>query len=230
MEENKSVFDILNDINVNGHTEEKNGLTYLSWAWAWGELKKHYPDALYKIERFGEEKKPYLYDDQLGYMVFTSMTINGQTHEMWLPVMDGANKTMMKAPYEYLVNNKNHRYAKLNKEDGKYYDQYGNEQPKFFVKKVEKATMFDINKTIMRCLVKNISMFGLGLYIYAGEDLPESDKKATAEQIDIITKIYTGENMKKLLEKNNISRIEDMTKEKATELINKLPKKENQNV
>ena len=82
----------------------------------------------------------------------------------------------------------------------------------------------------MRCLVKNISMFGLGLYIYAGEDLPESDKKATAEQIDIITKIYTGENMKKLLEKNNISRIEDMTKEKATELINKLPKKENQNV
>ena len=117
MEENKSVFDILNDINVNGHTEEKNGLTYLSWAWAWGELKKHYPDALYKIERYGEEKKPYLYDDQLGYMVFTSMTINGQTHEMWLPVMDGANKTMMKAPYEYLVNNKNHRYAKLNKED-----------------------------------------------------------------------------------------------------------------
>ena len=34
--------------------------------------------------------------------------------------------------------------------------------------------MFDINKTIMRCLVKNIAMFGLGLYIYAGEDLPES--------------------------------------------------------
>ena len=37
--------------------------------------------------------------------------------------------------------------------------------------------MFDINKTIMRCLVKNLSMFGLGLYIYAGEDIPESEKE-----------------------------------------------------
>ena len=37
-----------------------------------------------------------------------------------------------------------------------------------------KATMFDINKTIMRCLVKNIAMFGLGLYLYAGEDLPDT--------------------------------------------------------
>ena len=35
--------------------------------------------------------------------------------------------------------------------------------------------MFDVNKTIMRCLVKNLAMFGLGLYIYAGEDLPEGD-------------------------------------------------------
>ena len=33
--------------------------------------------------------------------------------------------------------------------------------------------MTDVNKTIMRCLTKNLAMFGLGLYIYAGEDLPE---------------------------------------------------------
>ena len=38
---------------------------------------------------------------------------------------------------------------------------------------VEAASMFDVNKAIMRCLVKNLAMFGLGLYVYAGEDLPE---------------------------------------------------------
>ena len=37
----------------------------------------------------------------------------------------------------------------------------------------EQPDMFDVNKAIMRCLVKNLAMFGLGLYVYAGEDLPE---------------------------------------------------------
>lgn len=46
---------------------------------------------------------------------------------------------------------------------------------KYGSKTVEAATMFDINKTLMRCLTKNLAMFGLGIYIYAGEDLPESD-------------------------------------------------------
>jgi hypothetical protein len=43
-------------------------------------------------------------------------------------------------------------------------------------KSVEAISMFDINKAVMRCLVKNLAMFGLGLYIYAGEDLPEDIK------------------------------------------------------
>ena len=83
-------------------------------------------------------------------MVFTDVTIEGQTHEMWLCVMDGANKAMKAQPYTYKVRNGE--------------------------KTVDAATMFDINKTIMRCLVKNLAMFGLGLYIYAGEDLPEEVK------------------------------------------------------
>lgn len=97
---------------------------------------------------FGENKLPYVYDENTGYMVFTNVTINNLTHTMWLPVMDSANKAMKSERYTY---------------DTKY-------------KKgipVEAATMFDVNKTIMRCLVKNLAMFGLGLYIYAGEDLPE---------------------------------------------------------
>lgn len=51
------------------------------------------------------------------------------------------------------------------------------------------ANVMDINKTIMRCLVKNMAMFGLGLYIYAGEDLPEDEepkvKKAISKSNEI---------------------------------------------
>lgn len=145
------VFDALNAVNVNGHTEVKKAgntqLTYLSWAWAWAEVKKRYPDANYEIKMFGNV--PYMFDPKTGYMVMTSMTIDGQTHDMWLPVMDNNNKAMKDEPYTVKT-----KYSEIN---------------------VAAATMFDVNKAMMRCLVKNIGMFGLGLYIYAGEDLPESE-------------------------------------------------------
>lgn len=171
-----SVFQTLNAINVNGHTEEKNGLTYLSWAWAWQEVKKQFPDAAYSVYR-QDNGLPYVYDPNTGYMVFTEVTIEGLTHGMWLPVMDGANKAMKSEPYTYTVKNPYFKYAKK-AADGKYYDKYGNEQTQFNEKTCEAATMFDVNKAIMRCLVKNLAMFGLGMYIYAGEDLPETVKSA----------------------------------------------------
>ena len=146
MEKNKSVFERLSSINVNEHVEKKSNLTYLSWAWAWTATKTECPDATYKI---GETE----YDEALGFMCHTSVTIEGETLEMWLPVMDGANKSMKKTSYSYS-------------------SRYGD-------KTVEAATTFDINKTIMRCLVKNLAMFGLGIYIYAGEDLPEGETTTT---------------------------------------------------
>lgn len=146
----KSVFDSLNAINVNDKVEKKKDLTYLSWAWAWAEVKKVYPSASYNVIFDPTTQRPYFYDENLGYMVMTSVTIDGQTLEMWLPVMDGANQAMKKDSYEYST-------------------RYG-------VKTVDAATMFDVNKTLMRCLVKNLAMFGLGLYIYAGEDLPEDNE------------------------------------------------------
>ena len=163
----ENYFTKLNSINVNEHTEEKNGLTYLSWAWAWAELLKIYPDATYTIERFGEDNKPYIYDETLGYMVFTKVKIGDLEKEMWLPVMDGANKAMKDKPYTYQV-------KKWNNTKRVY---------EYTEKSVEAATMFDVNKTIMRCLVKNLAMFGLGLYIYSGEDLPEEseDNKTIVE-------------------------------------------------
>ena len=150
----KSVFDSLNAINVNDKVDKKKDLTYLSWSFAWAEVKKVYPSASYTVLRDPLTEKPYFYDENLGYMVMTSVTIDGQTLEMWLPVMDGANQAMKKDSYEYST-------------------RYG-------VKTVDAATMFDINKTLMRCLVKNLAMFGLGLYIYAGEDMLEDDKAQAA--------------------------------------------------
>ena len=44
----KNYFEVLNSINVNDKVEKKNGLSYLSWAYAWGEIKKRYPDAKYE--------------------------------------------------------------------------------------------------------------------------------------------------------------------------------------
>ena len=145
MEKKKSVFDRLSAINVNEHVEKKSNLTYLSWAWAWSVTKKECPDATYKI-------LPTEYDEALGFMCQTEVTIEGETLGMWLPVMDGANKSMKKVAYSYS-------------------SRYGDKQ-------VDAATTFDINKTMMRCLVKNLAMFGLGIYIYAGEDLPEAETSA----------------------------------------------------
>lgn len=153
----KSVFETLNAINVNEHTEVKDTgtvkLTYLSWAWAWAEVKKIYPNAVYEIEKFNGI--PYAYDPLTGFMVYTKVTIEGVTHEMWLPVMDSNNMAMKAEPYTFTT-------------------KYGKE------KTVNAATMFDVNKTIMRCLVKNLAMFGLGLYIYAGEDLPTPEEYTCA--------------------------------------------------
>lgn len=157
MEKTKSTFDVLSAINVNDKVEKKSNLTYLSWAWAWAEVKKACPDASYQVKGDPTTQKPYFYDENLGYMVMTEVTIEGETLEMWLPVMDGANKAMMKDQYNYKGN------AWIS---GKKVE---------VDKTVEAATMFDINKTLMRCLTKNLAMFGMGLYIYAGEDLPEVD-------------------------------------------------------
>ena len=145
--EKKSLFDELSSINVNSKTEKKSNLTYLSWSYAWAEFKKVCPTATYKVKEYGEDKKPYLNDPHFGIIVMTEVTVGTETHEMWLPVMDGANKAMKSEPYNYST--------------------------KYGEKTVNGATMFDINKTLMRCLVKNLAMFGLGIYIYAGEDLPE---------------------------------------------------------
>ena len=127
----KSVFEVLNSINCNEHTEKKNGLTYLSWAWAWAEVKKAYPDASYKVYE-NNEGWNYFTDGRTAW-VKTGVTIQGLEHIEYLPIMDYKNKSIP----------------------------------------IDAVTSFDVNKSIQRSLTKACARHGLGLYIYAGEDLPE---------------------------------------------------------
>lgn len=166
MKTSEEIFDTLFHLDVSDRIEKKKtgktSLSYLSWSWAWAEFKKVAPDATYEIKKFdnGDGRLvPYLYDPKLGIMCFTEVTAGGVTHEMWLPVMDGANKAMKFSSYTY--------------------------KTKFGEKSVEAASMFDVNKTIMRCLVKNLAMFGLGLYIYAGEDLPDMTEEQEQQRMEL---------------------------------------------
>ena len=203
----KNVFQELNQINFNGLVEKKKDLSYLSWTYAWAELKKRYPKATYKIRQFGENQLPYVYDENTGYMVFTEVTIDDITHSMWLPVMDNNNKAMKNKPYTY---------------DTKY-------------KKgipVAQASMFDINKTIMRCLVKNLAMFGLGLYIFAGEDLPMVDEEiinVTDQNMlhqlekEILTYGEKANSLKaNMLRKYNVKTLNGLTDEQVKEALETL--------
>ena len=116
--------------NVNEHTEKKANLTYLSWAWAWAEALKADPEAVYKVEMFGDK----CYMDVNGTaMVFVTVTMFGKPMTCQLPVMDYKNKA------------------------------------------IPNPDAFAVNTAIMRCMTKALSLHGLGLYIYAGEDLPEGE-------------------------------------------------------
>ena len=138
--ETLSTFAVLNKIDCNEHTEKKNGLTYLSWSWAWQIVKKNFPDANYTIYENADGWN-YHTDGRTAW-VKTGVTIAGQEHIEELPVMDSRNRSIP----------------------------------------LDSVTSFDVNKAIQRSLTKACARHGLGLYIYAGEDLPDAaDDEARAE-------------------------------------------------
>ena len=120
-------------INVNKYVEKKNGLSYVSWPFAWGEVKKLHPDATYTI--YENADGLFYHTDGRTCWVKTGVTVNGIEHIEYLPVMDFKNRSIP----------------------------------------VDQVTSFDVNKAIQRSLTKAVARHGLGLYIYAGEDLPESE-------------------------------------------------------
>ena len=136
----KEVWDNLSKIDCSDKIEKKGKLTYLSWAWAWGILQEHYPQAQYLFYQ-GEDDVPYVkYPDGTGE-VRCRISIDNLTREMTLCVMDFKNNA------------------------------------------VKNPNSSQVNNSKMRCLTKCLAMFGLGHYIYAGEDLPE-DVEDEIENLD----------------------------------------------
>ena len=164
-------FNDLYAVNVNGHTEKKNGLTYLSWAWAWGEIKKKHPDATYTVYENADGWN--YHTDGRTCWVKTGVTVNGIEHIEYLPVMDYKNKSIS----------------------------------------IENVTSFDVNKAIQRSLTKACARHGLGLYIYAGEDLPEEE---AAEKQD------ASRNAKNIAANNIISGLAKARGKSDGEILNAL--------
>lgn len=176
-------FERLNAINVNDRVEKKNGLTYLSWAWAWTEVKKAYPSATYTV-----------YENAVGWnyhtdgktaWVKTGVTIEGIEHVEMLPVMDYRNKSIP----------------------------------------VDNITSFDVNKAIQRSLTKACARHGLGLYIYAGEDLPveatanvEFSREELLDKVDALMEVK-GVSYDEILELGNANSLGDFDNDRLVKLI-----------
>lgn len=159
----ENYFSELNNINVSGKTEKKNGLTYLSWAWAWGELKKKHPDATYTI--YEDSNGRFYHTDGKTAWVKTGVTVNGIEHIEYLPVMDFKNKSIP----------------------------------------ADNVTSVDVNKAIQRSLTKAVARHGLGLYIYAGEDLPEEERVEEKKAEKDIISAKEVKVLKSLCEKKGVS-------------------------
>ncbi len=198
----KNYFEVLNSINVNDKIEKKNGLSYLSWAYAWGELKKKHPDSFYTVYENADGWN-YHTDGRTAW-VKTGVTVmindsfgSGKTpveHIEYLPVMDHRNQSIP----------------------------------------LEKITSFDVNKAIQRSLTKAVARHGIGLYIYAGEDLPDEadgktepkkDKPLTQEELLFLSQRYTGDNLEKLLDYYKIGDISEIDPKVARNLINQIKAK-----
>lgn len=152
------MYDALSAIDLSSVVEKRDNLTYLSWSNCVSLLKQIYPDATYRVIK-NAQGLPYFVDENLGIFVFTEVTIDGQTTEGFLPVMDNKMKAQKLVPYTYQA-----------------WDSF---KKTYVEKTVTAADSISINKAIWRSLVKTVAIAtGLGLYLYQGDDLPTQSDDA----------------------------------------------------
>ena len=144
-----TVFKTLNAIDCREHTERKGNLSYLPWAWAWQIVKSNYPNANYTI--YENPQGLNYFTDGRTCWVKTGVTIEGQEHIEYLPVMDLRNQSIP----------------------------------------LENVRSTDVNRAIQRSLTKACARHGLGLYIYAGEELPDSVERAVPQQQQVVQPQYS---------------------------------------
>ena len=163
MSENKT-FKQLNSINVNDKVKSKMNLNYLSWSYAWGELLNNYPDAFMTVyTRSIETVETTVQEDKENGI--TKTTTAKSTQE--IPYFSDGRSCFVKvgvtvSGVEYI----------------EYYPIMGLKNDAI---RASSVTMTDVNKAMQRAFVKACARHGLGLYIYAGEDLPEAEKAAPVE-------------------------------------------------
>lgn len=188
-----SVFETLNSVDVNGHIEKKGNLSYLSWAWAWAELKKRYPEAQSTVYERPDGRN--YWDDGNTAWVKTGVTVGNIEHIEYLPIMDYRNKSIP----------------------------------------VEKITSMDVNTAIQRSITKAIARHGLGLYIYAGEDLPETErdseppKKPTSTEIESLKEMAISRGLtstNQIAALKGLRSMEDMTYDQWYAAVKELQCKE----
>lgn len=139
----EKIWQTLIAVDVSKHVEKKNGLTYLSWAWAWGVLMEEFPSATYEFD-------PHEFHNDGTVTVHCTVRIGACHRSMWLPVMDYKNNA------------------------------------------IKNPDARKISDTRMRCLVKCISMFGLGHAIYAGEDIQSAPVSTDREIQQSVAELDEG--------------------------------------
>lgn len=183
----KSVFEVLSNVNVNRYVQKKNNLSFLSWAHAWAEVKKYYPDANYKI--YEDKDGMFYHTYEITCWVKVGVSIEDLEYIEYLPVMNFRNQSIPR----------------------------------------NDITSFDVNKTIQRALTKALARHGLGLYIYAGEDLPEIENtKIENHQIskllETIREFGDDELLAKILKKYKVSSVKSFNKKQFEEIMEGLLK------
>ena len=161
METNKSnSFEVLNNVNVSSKLKAKIGLKYLSWADAWNILKSYYPDAFYTVYTRTVEtvEESNIEDNNYGTKKVIRSTFTNE-----VPYFSDGRTCFVKVG----VTIEGVEYIELLP----VMDNKNNAVP------VASITMTAVNKAIQRAFVKACARHGLGLYVYAGEDLPDIDKK-----------------------------------------------------
>ena len=145
------IYDMLSKVDVSGHVETKGRLKYLSWSWAWAELKKVCPEATSRV--YEREDGRIYWDDSKTCWVKVSVTVADVECIEYLPIMDQRNASVP----------------------------------------LDKVTSMDVNKAIQRGITKAIARHGLGLNVYAGEDLPVGEEPEEPEEAAAPERVPIGE-------------------------------------
>lgn len=178
----KSTWEVLSQVDCSEHIEQKGGFNYLSWAWAWGILMEHCPDATFE-NHLNENGYPCFFDSEGYGIVRVTLCINGKCHTEDFPVLDYRNKA------------------------------------------IQNPDSFSVNTALKRCLVKCMAYFGLGHYIYAGEDTPNTpfDREHALSVIEAYKNFTDKEDWEKnILEYFKVKSFDELKDENLEAIVNKI--------